>query len=148
MSHDEAEAIFAEFSIEIVPKNVMPQIGQTRAVGTLQRIIRRYGAAHARLVVMALADASNNQAAVNETGLWATSDIILAFNRNYPSIMENDMSRFLEFYDGVPIGILQFWLHGLDGITNKRAALVGLLWERAYRVFGAPQMEMFDGRAA
>lgn len=146
-SHPDAEAIFEEFGIEIVPANVVPKTGQTRAVASLHRIRRRYGADHARFVVMTLADAANNKAALDETGLWATSDIILAFKRNYPSIMENNVSLFLSFFDGVPVGMLQYWCLGLDGITNKRAALVGLIWERACRVFGEPQGELFDGRA-
>jgi hypothetical protein len=140
------QSLCEEFGIEIVPKNVAPAIGQTRAVATLHRIIKRYGESHARFVMMVLADAANNKAALDETGIWATSDIILAFRKNYPEIMEDEVSRFLEFFDSQPIGLLQYWCHGLDGITNKRAALVGLIWERACRVFGEPQGQLFDGR--
>lgn len=139
-------ALCEEFGIAIVPKNVIPAVGETRAVATIHRIIKRYGEDHARFVMMVLADAANNKAALDETGIWATSDIILAFRKNYPAIMENDVSRFLVFFDGVPVGLLQYWCYGLDGITNKRAALVGLIWERACRVFGEPQGELFDGR--
>jgi len=148
MKHPEAEAMFEEFGIEIVPANVVPAVGQTRAVATLQRIINRHGEEHARFVIMALADCANNRAALDETGLWATSDIVLAFRKNYPEMMEKEVTRFLEFFDRVPVGMLQYWCFGLDGITNKRAALVGLIWERACRVFGEPQGELFDGRAA
>lgn len=143
----EAVAIFEEFGIKVVPYNVVPGLGESRAVANLDRIKVRYGKDHARFVVMTLADAANNKAALDETGLWATSDIILAFKKNYPAIMENDVSRFLAFFDGIPVGMLQYWCLGLDGITNKRAALVGLIWERACRVFGEPQGELFDGRA-
>lgn len=146
MKHPDAEAIFEEFNIRIVPANVVPAVGETRAVATLHRIAKRHGEEHARFVVMALADCSNNRAALDETGLWATSDIVLAFKKNYPSIMENEVTRFLTFFDSVPVGMLQYWCYGLDGITNKRAALVGLIWERACRVFGEPQGELFDGR--
>lgn len=148
MKHPEAVAMFEEFGIEIVPANVVPAVGQTRAVATLQRIINRHGEEHARFVIMTLADCANNRAALDETGIWATSDIILAFRKNYPDMMEKEVSRFLEFFDRVPVGMLQYWCFGLDGITNKRAALVGLIWERACRVFGEPQGELFDGRAA
>lgn len=147
MTYTDAEAIFEEFGVIVVPKNVVPAVGQTRAVATLHRIIKRYGQEHARFVVMVLADASNNRAALDETGIWATSDIILAFKKNYPDLMENDVTRFLEFFDRVPVGMLQYWCFGLDGITNKRAALVGLIWERACRVFGDSQGELFDGRS-
>lgn len=148
MKHPAAEAIFEEFGIEIVPANVVPATGQTRAVATLQRIINRHGEEHARFTIMALADCANNKAALDETGIWATSDVILAFRKNYPDLMEKNVTRFLEFFDRVPVGMLQYWCFGLDGITNKRAALVGLIWERACRVFGEPQGELFDGRAA
>jgi hypothetical protein len=147
MMHADAEAIFEEFGVIVVPKNVVPAVGQTRAVATLHRIIKRYGQDHARFVVMVLADASNNRAALDETGIWATSDIILAFKKNYPDMMENEVTRFLEFFDRVPVGMLQYWCFGLDGITNKRAALVGLIWERACRVFGNSQGQLFDGRS-
>lgn len=146
MNYPDAEAIFEEFNVRIVPANVVPLVGETRAVATLHRIAKRHGEEHARFVVMTLADCANNKAALDETGLWATSDIILAFRKNYPSIMENDVTRFLSFYDSIPIGMLQYWCIGLDGITNKRAALVGLIWERACRVFGEPQGQLFDGR--
>jgi hypothetical protein len=146
IDHPEAMAIFEEFDVEVVPKNVMPKHGQTRAVASLDRIRRRHGRQHARFVVMTLVETANNDTALDETGLWATSDIILAFRKNYPSIMERDVSRFLAFFDGVPVGRLQLWCLGLDGITNKRAALVGLIWERACRVFGDPQMELLDDR--
>ncbi|MCJ8520750.1 hypothetical protein ABID21_003973 [Pseudorhizobium tarimense] len=148
MKHPLAEAIFEEFGVKVVEKNVIPAVGETRAVATLQRIINRHGQDHARFVIMALAGCANNKAALDETGIWATSDIILAFRKNYPEIMENDVTRFLEFFDRVPVGMLQYWCFGLDGITNKRAALVGLLWERACRTFGDRQGQLFGGRAA
>lgn len=146
MKHPQAEAILAEFDVRIVPANVVPGIGETRAVVTVQRIVNRYGFDHARFVIMTLADCANNKAALDETGIWATSDIVLAFKKNFPSMMDNDLDRFFEFFNGIPVGLLQHWCGGLDGITNKRSALVGLIWERACRVFGDPQGQLFDGR--
>jgi hypothetical protein len=146
MKHPDAEAIFEEFGIRIVPANVVPAARETRAVATLHRIAKRHGKEHARFIVMALADCANNASSLDETGLWATSDVVLAFRKNYPDIMSNDVSRFLAFYDAVPVGLLQYWCMGLDGITNKRSALTGLIWERACRVFGDPQGQLFDGR--
>lgn len=148
MKHPDAEAILEEFGITIVPPNVVPGRLQTRAVATLHRIIKRHGEDHARFVVMALADCANNACALDETGMWATSDIVIAFRKNYPEIMEKRTTDFLRFLDAQPVGLLQYWCLGLDGITNKRAALVGLIWERACRTFGEPQGELFDGRAA
>lgn len=144
--HPEAEQILAEFGVEVVAKNVVPKHGQTRAVASVDRIRRRHGAAHARFVILTLVETANNNTALDETGLWATSDIILAFKKNYPDLMEHDLDRFLSFFDRVPVGRLQMWCYGLDGITNKRAALVGLIWERACRVFRKGQMELLDDR--
>lgn len=146
MTHPDAEAILAEFGIEIIPANVVPQHGQTRAVVTVSRIIKRYGVEHARMVIMTLAETANNKARLSETAIWATSDVILAFRKNYPHIMAGEISQFFAFYDRIPVGHLQHWVDGLDGITNKRAALVGLLWERAVRVFGDPQLDLLDDR--
>lgn len=146
MKHPVAEAIFEEFGIEIVPANVVPGPKQTRAVATLQRIIRRYGEEHGRFVVLTIAETGNNDCHIDETSLWSVSDIILAFRKNHPDMMASEPSRFLEFFDRVPVGMLQFWLLGLDGICNKRAALTGLIWERACRVFGERQMDLLDDR--
>ncbi|MGV2071654.1 hypothetical protein ACQZ4Z_12950 [Agrobacterium vitis] len=145
-AYPEAEAILSEFGVEIVPKNVMPKPGQTRAVTSVDRIRRRHGEAHARFVILTLVETANNRAALDETALWATSDIILAFKKNHPALMENDLDRFLSFFDRVPVGRLQLWCLGLDGITNKRAALVGLIWERACRVFANRQPDLLDDR--
>lgn len=146
MIDPEAAAILSEFGIEIIPANVVPHAGQTRAVATVSRIIRRYGADHARMVVMTLAETGNNKAKLNETSIWATSDVILAFRKNYPHIMAGEISQFFAFYDRIPVGHLQHWVDGLDGITNKRAALVGVIWERVCRVFGDPQLDLLDDR--
>jgi len=146
MKHDLAEAILKEFDIQIVPANVVPGPKQTRAVATISRIIRRYGEEHARFVVMTIAETGNNDCHIDETSMWTVSDIILAFWKNYPDLMANHPSKFLEFFDGVPVGMLQFWLIGLDGITSKRAALTGLIWERACRVFGERQGDLLDDR--
>lgn len=146
IAHPDAEAILGEFGIEIIPANVVPQAGQTRAVVTVSRIIKRYGVEHARMVIMTLTETANNKARLSETAIWATSDVILAFRKNYPHIMAGEISQFFAFYDRIPVGHLQHWVDGLDGITNKRAALVGLLWERAVRVFGDPQLDLLDDR--
>lgn len=54
--HPEAQAIFAEYGIEVVPANVMPGNGQTRAIATLDRIRNRHGEAHALFVAMTLSE--------------------------------------------------------------------------------------------
>lgn len=145
----EALAIFAEYGIAVVPAHVMPSIGQTRAIATLDRIISKHGKDHARLTVMTLAETANNKCMMDEISLWAVSDIIRAFRKNYPEVMRNDIDRFFQFFDAIPLGQLQYWCLGLDGITSKRRSLNGMIWERAVRKFGesSKQLDLLDDRA-
>ncbi|OWK23936.1 hypothetical protein AJ87_26330 [Rhizobium yanglingense] len=59
--HPEALGIFAEYGIQVVPAHVMPSVGQTRAIATLDRIRNRHGEAHARFVVMTLSEGCQQQ---------------------------------------------------------------------------------------
>lgn len=146
--HPEAEAIFAEHDIEVVPAHVMPAIGQTRAIATLDRIRKRHGDDHARFVVMTLAETANNKALLDETMFWSVSDMARAFRKNFPRVMDNDLDAWFSFFDRTPLGQLQYWCLDLEGITSKRRALDGMLWERAIRQFGpmAAQPDLLDDR--
>ena len=55
-------AICAEYDIEIVPGNVYPQPGQTRAVATMCQILAKYGEGHFRLIMTTLGEAMGNNA--------------------------------------------------------------------------------------
>jgi hypothetical protein len=146
--HPEALAIFAEYQIEVVPANVMPANGQTRAIATLDRIRKRHGEAHARFVVMTLAETANSRAFIDETTLWTVSDVMRAARKCYPSILENDVEAWFTFWDSIPVGWLQFWCSDLDGIVSKRHALAGMIWERFRRRFGElyTQPDLLDDR--
>lgn len=148
IQHPEAEAIFAEYGIEVVPANVMPAVGQTRAIATLDRIRNRHGEAHARFVVMTLAETANNRAFIDETSLWLVSDMIRAAEKNYPELVSNNVSAWFSFWDGLPLGWLQFWAFDLDGVISKRHALGGMIYERMRRRFGAmaAQPDLLDDR--
>jgi hypothetical protein len=141
-------AVCTEFGIQIIPANVMPAIGQTRAPVTLEKIKRKHGLDHMRFVVGLLAETANNRAILTEEVFWATSDVIRAFQKNYPIVYTNDVEKIYAFYDATPIGVLQYWCLSLEGITSKRRALVGLLWERAIRTFGPlhSQPDLLDDR--
>lgn len=141
-------AVCEEFGVSIIPANVVPQIGQTRAPMTLGNIKRKHGLDHMRFVVGLLAETANNRAILTEEVFWATSDVIRAFEKNYPTVCTHDVEKIYAFYDATPIGVLQFWCLSLEGITSKRRALVGQLWERAIRKFGplAAQPDLLDDR--
>lgn len=139
---------FAEHGISVVPANVIPGPRQTRAIATLERIRNRHGEPHARFVVLTLSDTANNHAALSETTIWATSDVARAAHKNYPDLMENDLERWFMFWDAIPLGQLEFWCMGLDGLVSKRHALGGMIWERMVRQFGelAVQPDLLDDR--
>ncbi len=83
---------------------VLRQLGQTRAVKTIQRIIRRHGGDHARWVLRTLAETSNNKMLIDETGLWATSDLI----RAYGDELQADPEAWFQVWDTVPVGRRQW----------------------------------------
>lgn len=144
----EALAIFAEYGIAVVPAHVMPSIGQTRAIATLDRIRKRHGEAHARFVVMTLSETANNKAFIDETSLWVVSDMARAAAKNFPELVGNNVSAWFDFFDKIPLGYLQYWTFDLDGVVSKRHALVGMIYERMRRRFGAlaVQPDLLDDR--
>lgn len=144
----EAMAIFRAHNIEVVPANVMPGVGQTRAIATLDRIRNRHGDAHARFVVLTLSETANNKAMIDETTLWTVSDVARAASKHYRMIIENDVEQWFQFWDGIPVGWLQLWCMDLGGIVSKRQALAGMIWERFRRRFGQLHMQpdLFDDR--
>ena len=143
----EALAILSELGVTVVPKNVAPRPGETRSVGTVQKIIRRHGKEHARLVLQILTESENCKGFLTETVIGAVSDILLIFQRGYPDVYEQHTSKIFEFMDQTPIGAIEYkFVRNLAGITNRRSAFVGLLNERIIRVFGDPQLDLLDDR--
>lgn len=133
-----------EFNVEIIGKSNYPRIGQTRAVGTLHKIIEGRGMIHAREVMTTIADTSNNRASLDAEVFGAVSDLLLACAVWY----EEDASRWLEVFDACPVGELQAVAHDLRGFVPVRAALAGLIYERVWRAFGPRylQPDLLDDR--
>lgn len=148
MIDPDVQAVCDEFQISIVPANVVPAIGQTRAPVTLAKIMKKHGLDHMRFVVGTLAETSNNKALLDETCFWVVSDMVRAFRKNFPTLMENDLGSWYGFWDAIPLGTLQLWCLDLEGITSKRRALDGMIFERAKRLFGplAAQPDLYDDR--
>lgn len=88
----DARRLCAEFDIEIIPANEMPTPGQTRAIGTICRILGKHGDAHMRLVLSTLAETKNNQGLLTETSLWAVSDLVLSCSE----WIESDLSSWYD----------------------------------------------------
>ncbi|ODT09360.1 MAG: hypothetical protein ABS35_43090 [Kaistia sp. SCN 65-12] len=131
-----------EFSIRIVSKQRYPGPGETRAVATIDRIWRKFGEDHLRLVLTTLVETANNKILLDEIGLWMASDMV----RKCQSIIDERAGEWLELWDAMPAGDLQFVSQELRGHVSQRAALGGMIYERIYRRFGpfADQLNLFD----
>jgi hypothetical protein len=137
------QALCDEFGIEIIDKSRYPGPGETRAVGTLSKIITRHGVEHARLVMTTLTETENNKRALEAAAFGATSDLI----RARPEWLE-DSDLWYKAWDKCPVGELQALTHDLRGYASLRGALAGLIYERLWRVFGprATQPDLLDER--
>ncbi|SDP46319.1 Protein of unknown function [Phyllobacterium sp. YR620] len=124
MSKASVETICSEFEIEIVPANVYPEPGQTRAVATMRNIMRKYGEGHFRLVMTTLGETKGNNALIDEASLWATSDLI----RACPDWVENRTSEWLEWWDRIPLGTIMITINQLRGKVHQRYALAGAIY--------------------
>lgn len=135
--------IFREFDVEAIDKSRYPGPGQTRAVGTMSKIIRRHGMEHARLVMSTLAETDNNKVALDAAAFGAVSDLI----RACPEWVE-DASKWLAVFDATPVGELQALAYDLRGHVSMRGALAGLIYERLWRAFGprSVQPDLYDDR--
>lgn len=141
---DHVKRMCDEFDIRIVPKHRYPGPGETRAVATLDRIWRKHGEEHLRLVLTTLVETANNKILLDEVGLWMASDMV----RKCRAIIDDRAGDWLDLWDAIPAGELQFVCQDLRGVVSQRAALGGMIYERIYRRFGpfADQMELFDDR--
>jgi hypothetical protein len=144
VKHQAVHDLCAEYGITIIDRHRYPDIGETRAVVTMARIMRRYGEGHLRLVLSTLAETSNNKASLDEVGLWATSDML----RAWAKVVEDRMGDWLAAWDLLPVGQLQYRNQCLSGTVPQRYALGGQLHERLYAVFGpdAAQGDLLDDR--
>ncbi|UPT53375.1 hypothetical protein [Synechococcus phage Ssp-JY39] len=142
MTDPRIPALCDEYGIRIIPGHRYPEIGETRAVETLARILRRYGEGHLRHVLTTLAETANNKALLDEVGLWMASDMVRARGA------EKIDSDWLELWDRMPVGELQFVAQELSGVIPQRYALGGMVFERIYRRFGpdADQLDLLDDR--
>jgi hypothetical protein len=131
-----------EFSITIIDSHRYPNLGETRAVATLERIYRRYGEEHLRMVLMTLVETANNKALLDEVALWMTSDMIRLRG------IDNIDTPWLELWDRTSVGRLQFICQDLSGIIPQRYALGGMMYERIWHILGpnAGQLDLLDDR--
>lgn len=136
--------MIGQYGVKIIPATAYPKPGETRAPATVARILMKRGEEHTRLVLATLCETQNNAACYDETGFWSTSDMLLACQ----PIIEKDASKWLEFFDALPLGQLQAITARFSGTIPRRFALDGMIAERVERIFGkyAAQGDLFDDR--
>lgn len=120
----DARRLCAEFEIDVIPANEMPVPGQTRAIGTICRIMAKHGEPHARLVLSTLAETKNNQGLITETSLWAVSDLV----QSCSDWIERDLSSWYAAWDAIPLGYVLWHVQELSGKSHMRHALAGALY--------------------
>lgn len=137
--HPLVQALCLEFGLRIVPAHRYPDLGETRAPKTILKIIRKRGMDHARWVVRTIMETANNKALADEMGLWAVSDLVMA----YWTDIQTDPEAWFEVWDSTPVGQRQWEIQRrLSGIVNQRAALAGAINKHLYARFNAPQPEL------
>lgn len=130
------KALCEEFGVEVIESTSYPKLGQTRAHGTIRNMIDTLGEAHARMVIMTLAETANNKCLLDEVGLWMASDMVKRFG---PEI-EKNASLWLDTWDRMPIGFLQSRAHELRGAVKPRFALGGMVYLMLRQVYGQPEL--------
>ena len=141
MPDPRVSALCREFGIEIIPPHKYPEIGQTRATGSIERIIRKYGEDHTRWVLRTLAETANSKALLDETGIWAASDLVLA----YWTELQDDPEAWFQVWDAAPVGLRQWEIQRrLAGIVNQRAALAGAINKHLYERFDQSQPDLLE----
>ncbi|YBV97382.1 DUF3102 domain-containing protein [Phyllobacteriaceae bacterium JZ32] len=117
-------SLCAEYGIKIVPANVAPQPGQTRAAATIQRLLDKHGEGHLRMVLSTLAETKGNEGMINEYSLWAASDLIHACSK----WIEADPEDWFQAWDKIPLGWIMWHCQELYGIVTQRQALAGAMY--------------------
>lgn len=124
MSEVIVRAICAEYEIEIIPGNMYPKPGQTRATATIGKILAKHGDGHLRLVLATLSETKGNEGLITQTSLWATSDLVLACSE----WIEKDASSWFDAWDKIPLGFILWHVQELAGKSHMRHALAGAMY--------------------
>ena len=141
--HPIVAALCLEFGIIIIPPTRYPELRETRATETMARILRRFGEVHLRMVLRTLVETSNNMALLDEAGLWMASDLVRRRG------IDRIDSEWLDQWDSMPVGQLQFVAQRLAGTIPVRYALGGMVYERIYRRLekdNPDQLDLLDDR--
>ena len=90
------------------------------------QILTKHGVGHFRLVMTTLGETRGNHALIDQTSLWAVSDLI----RACPQWVEERTSERLQWWDEIPLGPIMAVINQLRGSVNQRHALAGAIYWR------------------
>ncbi len=139
MTDARVQSLCDEFGLVIIPSHRYPELGQTRATKTLERIMRKHGEEHLRWVIRTICETANNKVLADETGLWAVSDLVLAYRDD----MLKNPEAWFQAWDSAPVGVRQWEIQQrLSGIVNQRSALAGAINKHLYARFSGKQPEL------
>jgi hypothetical protein len=118
--------ICSEFEITVTPCSQRRTGGgvlETCASSTLQRILRDWGEAHLREVLLSISESAGNERALIAPVLWAVSDILLA----HPNWFGSD---WLDAMDKIDLTALHENVKLNRKAVQPRYAIAALLFER------------------
>jgi hypothetical protein len=116
-------SLLEELEIKVVDLQRYRGPTETMAVGSLERIPKQYGYAHLKMVLMSIAETSNNKRELVAPVIWAISDLI----RAHPEWADR-VSDWLAAFDKVDICQLRAFARLNKSAVKPRAALATLLF--------------------
>jgi len=119
----ELSAILEELEIRVVAIQRYRGPMETMAVNSMERILRQYGYAHLKMVLMSIAETANNKRELVAPTIWAVSDLV----RAHPHWTQRATDWFRAF-DKVDLGQLRAFAKRNQGAVRVRAALATLLF--------------------
>jgi hypothetical protein len=119
----ELTGLLEELEIKVVDLQRYRGPGATMAIGCLRRIMQQHGYAHAKLVLMSIAETRTNDRELVAPVIWAVSDLILA----HPAWAERASEWFAAF-DKVDLKQLRVFARLNKSAVPPRAAIATLLF--------------------
>src|ERR1035437_1694335 len=115
--------ILDELEIKIVDLKRYRGPMETMAAGSMERILKQYGYAHLKMVLMSIVETRNNKRELVAPVIWAVSDLI----RAHPAWADH-ASEWFEAFDRVDLAKLRTIAKLNRNAVKPRAAVATLLF--------------------
>jgi hypothetical protein len=119
----ELAALLDELEITVVSTKAYRAPMATMAVESMERILRQYGYAHLKMVLMSIAETENNKRELVAPTIWAVSDLVRAHQH-----WTERASDWFKAFDKVDLGQLLAFAKRNRAAVKTRAALATLLF--------------------